>query len=103
MKKARGGCKGNDNGDVRVAGNEEGKGSKEMAMAMVARMAGEWSVTATKRSMAMVTRMAGGGQAMATATKRAMVTAKRMAGKEKAMATAVNGDEGGGRVKRQRG
>ncbi len=32
-KKAREGCKGNCNGNVRVAGDKEGKGSKEIAMA----------------------------------------------------------------------
>ncbi len=42
-KKAREGCKGNDDGHVRVAGNKEGKGSKAMAMAvaMATRMAGK--------------------------------------------------------------
>ncbi len=41
MKKAREGCKGNGDGDVRVAGDEEGEGSKMMAMTMATRMAGE--------------------------------------------------------------
>ncbi len=45
--------------NVRVAGNKEGEGSKAMAMVMMTRMAGEWSATATKRSMAMATRVAG--------------------------------------------
>ncbi len=58
-KKAREGCKGNGNGDVRVAGNEEGKGSKVVAMAMATRMAGKWSETATKSSMVTATRVAG--------------------------------------------
>ncbi len=44
---------------MRVAGDEEGKGSKALAMAMATRMAGKWSAMATKRSMAMVTRVAG--------------------------------------------
>jgi hypothetical protein len=58
---AREGCKGNGDGDVRVAGNKECKGSKAMAMAMAmaTRMAGKWSATATKRSMATATRVAG--------------------------------------------
>ncbi len=61
MKKTREGCKGNDDGNVRVAGNEECKGSKAMvmAMAMATRMLGKWSAMATKRSMAMATRVAG--------------------------------------------
>jgi hypothetical protein len=42
---------------VRVAGNEEGKGSKAMAMAMVMRMAGKWSATGPKRLMAMAMRV----------------------------------------------
>jgi hypothetical protein len=58
MKKAREGCKGNGDGNVRVVGNKEGKGSKVMAMAMATRMAGTWSATATKRLMAMATRVA---------------------------------------------
>jgi hypothetical protein len=58
-KKTREGCKGTHDGDVRVAGNEEGEGSKAMAMMMVTRMEGKWSVTATKRLMEMATRVAG--------------------------------------------
>ncbi len=44
---------------MRVVGNDEGKGSKAMAMAMATRLAGEWSVMATKRSMATVMRVGG--------------------------------------------
>ncbi len=46
---------------MRVVGDEEGKGSKAMvmAMALVTRMAGEWSATVTKRSTEMVTWVAG--------------------------------------------
>jgi hypothetical protein len=58
-KKGKGGLQGNGDSNVRVAGNKEGKGSKTMAMAMATRMAGEWSVTETKRLMAMATRVAG--------------------------------------------
>ncbi len=56
---AREGCKGNGNGDVRVVGNKESKGSKAMVIAMATRRAGEWSAMATKRLMAMVTRVVG--------------------------------------------
>ncbi len=42
---------------MRVAGDEGGKGNK--AMAMAARIEGEWTVTATKRAMVMATRVAG--------------------------------------------
>ncbi len=49
--------KGNGNGGVRVAGEEESKGSK--AMALVTRMAGEWTAMATKRVTAIATRVAG--------------------------------------------
>ncbi len=42
MKRAREGCKGNDNGNVRVAGDKEGEGSKVMVMAMAIGMAGKW-------------------------------------------------------------
>ncbi len=58
-KKAREGCKGNGDGNVRVAGDKEGKGSTAMAMAMATRMAGEWSAMAMKRLMAMAARVAG--------------------------------------------
>jgi hypothetical protein len=58
-KKAGEGCKGNGDGNVKVAGDKEGKSSKAMATAMATRMAGEWSATAMKRLMAMVTRVAG--------------------------------------------
>ncbi len=58
-KKAREVCKGNDNGNVRVAGDEEGKGSKATAMAMATRMVGKWSATAMKRVIATATRVAG--------------------------------------------
>ncbi len=44
---------------MRVTGNEEGKGSKAMAMAMATRMAGNRSAMATRRSMATATRLAG--------------------------------------------
>ncbi len=44
---------------MRVAGIKEGKGSKAMAMAMAARMVGEWSATETKRSMATAMRVVG--------------------------------------------
>jgi hypothetical protein len=40
------GGKGNGDGNVRVVGKEEGKGSK--AMAMATRMAGKWTATATR-------------------------------------------------------
>ncbi len=40
---------------MRVAGNEEGKGIK--AMAMATRMVGKWTVMARKRAMAMATRV----------------------------------------------
>ncbi len=42
---------------MRVAGKEECKGGK--AMAMATRMASKWTVMATKRAMAMATRMEG--------------------------------------------
>ncbi len=58
-KKAREGCKGNGDANVRVAGNKEGKGSKAMAMVMATRMAGKWSATAMTRLMALATRVAG--------------------------------------------
>ncbi len=58
-KKAREGCKGNGNGDVWVAGNKEGKGSKAMTMAMATRMVGEWSATMAKRSMVTAMRVVG--------------------------------------------
>ncbi len=44
---------------MRVAGDEEGKGSKAMAIAMAPRMTGKWSAIATKRLMAMAMRVAG--------------------------------------------
>jgi hypothetical protein len=47
----------NGDGDVRVAGDEEGEGT--MAMAMATRMVGEWSAMAMKRAMAMGTRVVG--------------------------------------------
>jgi hypothetical protein len=58
-KKAREGCKGNGDGNVRVAGDKGGKGSKGMVMSMVTRMVGEWSAMATKRLMATAKRVAG--------------------------------------------
>ena len=58
-KKAREGCKRNGDGNVRVAGNEEGKGRKAIAMAMATKMAGKCCVMGTKRSMAMATRVVG--------------------------------------------
>jgi hypothetical protein len=42
---------------MRVAGKEEGKVGK--AMAIATRNAGKWTVTATKRAMLTATRMAG--------------------------------------------
>ncbi len=42
---------------MRVAGNEEGKGSK--AMLTATRVAGKWTVTAMKRAMAKKTRFGG--------------------------------------------
>jgi hypothetical protein len=55
-KKGKVGCKGNGDGNVRVAGNEEGEGSKAMMMAMATRLAGKkWSATVTKRLMAVAT------------------------------------------------
>ncbi len=42
---------------MRVAGDEEGKGRK--AMAMATKMAGKWTVTARKRAMAMASRVVG--------------------------------------------
>jgi hypothetical protein len=42
---------------MRVASDKEGKGDK--AMAMVIRIAGEWTATATKRAMVMARRVAG--------------------------------------------
>ncbi len=42
---------------MRVAGDEEGEGSK--AMVMATRMAGKWTATATKRAMTMARRVAG--------------------------------------------
>ncbi len=61
MKKAREGCKGNCNSNVRVVGDKEGKGSKAMAMAMAmaTRMAGKWSAMVMKRLMATGMRVAG--------------------------------------------
>ncbi len=46
---------------TRVAGDEEDKGGKAMAMAiaMATRIAGKWTAMATKGAMAMVTRVAG--------------------------------------------
>jgi hypothetical protein len=58
-KKAREGCKGNGDSDVRVAGDKEGERSKAMVMAMAIRVAGEWSATAKKKLMATATRVAG--------------------------------------------
>ncbi len=42
---------------MRVAGDEEGKGGK--AMAMATRMVGEWTVLVRKRAKATATRVAG--------------------------------------------
>ncbi len=42
---------------MRVAGDEEGKDGKVMAIAT--RMAGKWTVTARKRAMVMVARVVG--------------------------------------------
>jgi hypothetical protein len=58
-KKAREGCKGNGDSNVRVAGDKEGEGSKAMGIAMAIRVAGEWSAMAKKKLMATVTRVAG--------------------------------------------
>jgi hypothetical protein len=58
-KKAREGCKGNGDSDVRVAGDKEGEGSKATVMAMAIRVAGEWSATAKKKFMTTATRVAG--------------------------------------------
>jgi hypothetical protein len=41
---------------MRVVGDEEGEGGKVMVMAT--RMAGKWTVMATKRAMALATRVA---------------------------------------------
>ncbi len=57
-KKDKRGLQRHGDGNVRVAGNKEGEGSKAMAKAMVIRMAGKWSATMTKRLMAMATRVA---------------------------------------------
>ncbi len=54
--KGKGG-KGNGNGNVRVVGKEEDKGRK--AMALVTRVAGEWTAMEMKRVMAISTRVAG--------------------------------------------
>jgi hypothetical protein len=43
--------------EMRVVGKEENKGGK--AMALATRVAGEWTATATKRTMAMKTREVG--------------------------------------------
>ncbi len=43
---------------MRLADDEEGKGSKAMVMAR--RIAGKWSATVTKRVMVIVTRVADG-------------------------------------------
>ncbi len=51
------GRKGNYNNDVRMAGEEEGKKSK--AMALATRMAGKWTATATKRAMTTAMRVVG--------------------------------------------
>ncbi len=58
-KRAKDGCKGNGDSDVRVAGSKDGKGSKVMAMVMAKSMAGKWSATAMKKLMAKVRRVAG--------------------------------------------
>ncbi len=58
-KKAREGCKGDGDSNVRVAGDKEGEGSKAMVMAMAIWVAGEWRATAKKKLMATVTRVAG--------------------------------------------
>ncbi len=85
-------CKGNDDSNVRVVGDEEGKGSKAMAMALVTRMAGKCNGNKEVNGNS----NKGGGQAMVAVAKRAMVTATRVAGDKKAMVTAADGDKGGG-------
>jgi hypothetical protein len=42
---------------VRVVGDKEGEGGK--AMAMATRIAGEWTVTSTKRALVTATRVVG--------------------------------------------
>ncbi len=51
------GGKGNGDGEFRVAGEEESKGNK--VMALVTRIVGKWTAMAMKRAMAMATRVAG--------------------------------------------
>ncbi len=58
-KKAREGCKGNGDSDVRVVGDKEGEGSKAMVVAMAIRVAGEWSAMAKKKLMATAMRVTG--------------------------------------------
>jgi hypothetical protein len=96
--KGKGG-KGNGGEWERDSGDEEDKGGKAFAIAMVTRIAGKWTAMATKRAMVTVRRVAGErcwqqqrGQwqwhwewqalkrAMVTLT-RVMVLAKRVAGK----------------------
>jgi hypothetical protein len=82
--KGKGG-KGNGDGNVRVVGNKEDKGSK--AMALATRMVGKWTVTATKREICNGNNS--GRQATVTTTKRVMVMAMRVAGDKEG-----NGDGG---------
>jgi hypothetical protein len=59
MKKAREGCMGNGDSNARVAVNEEGEGSKAIAMVMATGIVEEWNATATMRLIAMARRVAG--------------------------------------------
>ncbi len=54
--KSKGG-KGNGDGNMRVAGKEEGKGSK--AMTLATRTAGKWATRTTKKAMDTTTRVVG--------------------------------------------
>jgi hypothetical protein len=89
------GSKGNGNGNVRVVGKEEGKGSK--AMALVTRMAGKWTVMQQESNG---DGNKGGRGAMATATKRAMAMATRVGGHKEGNGnggkSGVDGNKGGG-------
>ncbi len=50
---------GNGDSNARVAVNEEGEGSKAIAMVMATGIVEEWNATATMRLIAMARRVAG--------------------------------------------
>jgi hypothetical protein len=91
------GSKGNGDGNVRVVGKEDSKGSK--AMMLATRMAGKWTAAAMKRTMATATRVSGKrwqrqqrGQWQQQQGWQAMKKAMAMEARANAMATRVAGD-----------